>query len=176
MIGRSKSFAKDFMLEHKIPTARGGTWSTYAQAFHVWKHLDEMACLVDDRGPGAQIVIKADGEDAFFPQTKEQALQKFGELLPDSASWSGNPIVYEEFLHGKEISVLSFSDGKMHETLPCAQIQKYALNGNLRVKTKGMGCIAPADLDSAIEENIKKIIDKIFQAFKLKGGQIPTIL
>jgi phosphoribosylamine--glycine ligase len=106
----------------------------------------------------------------------QDAIQMFGQFPSNSESGEKNQVVYEELLHGKEISVLSFSDGKVHLTLPYAQIQKYAQNGDLRVKTKGMGCIAPIGLRPTIEENLKKIIHKTFEALKLNGRQIPTIL
>jgi phosphoribosylamine--glycine ligase/phosphoribosylformylglycinamidine cyclo-ligase len=178
MIETSMSFARDLMREHKIPRPRGGTCSTYDHAFHVWKHLDEIACLVDGRGPEAQIVIKADGKDTFFPKTKEQAIEKFGELLPDSASRSGNRIVYEELLKGKEISVLSFSDGKHYKRLPHAQVHKGAYNGDLGAKTKEMGCIAPSPIliCAGMRRQIDKIINGTFEALKKRGTRTPTIL
>ena len=176
MIEISKSFAKDLMLKHGIDTPRGGTCSTYDQAFQFCvTRLDKMARLIDGPGQGSRIVIKGDGHDALFPETMQDAIQMFGQFPSNSASGEKNQVVYEELLHRKEISVLSFSDGKVHLTLPYAQVQKDALNEDLGVKTKGMGCIAPIGFRLAIEENIKKIIHKTFEALKLKGRQYPPL-
>ena len=177
MIETSRSFAKDLMLKHGIHTPRGGTCSTYDQAFQFCvTRLDKVARLMDGPGQGSRIVIKGDGKDALFPETMQDAIQMFGQFPSNSESGEKSQVVYEELLYGKEISVLSFSDGKVHLTLPYAQVQKDAQNGNLGVKTKGMGCIAPTGFCPAIEENIKKLIHKTFEALKLKGRQIPNIL
>jgi phosphoribosylamine-glycine ligase len=177
MIETSRSFAKDLMLKHGIPTPRGGICSTYEEAFHFcFTHLDEEARLID----GSRIAIKGDGQDALFPQTQQEAIQMFGQFwrFPSSSeSGEKNQVVYEELVRGNEISVLSFSDGrKDYVRLPYAQSQKGAYEGDLGAKTKGMGCIAPVSFDSVIEENIEKIIEKTLLALKLQSKQIPSIL
>jgi phosphoribosylamine--glycine ligase len=86
--------------------------------------------------------------------------------------------VYEELLKRKEISVLSFSDGKDYWRLPHAQIQKGAYNGDLGAKTKRMGCIAPSPIriGAGMRRQIYKIIHGTFEALKKRGRCAPTIL
>ncbi|OQO03682.1 hypothetical protein B0A48_10347 [Cryoendolithus antarcticus] len=133
----SKTFSKDFMLRHNIPTARYANFSDYEQAR---QHLDE----VDYR-----VVIKADGlaagKGVVLPETKAEGQEALkGIMLTKEFGDAGNAVVIEEFLEGEEISILSLSDGMSIVSLPPAQDHKRIGEGDTGPNTGGMGTYAPA--------------------------------
>lgn len=132
----SKTFSKDFMKKHGIPTAAYENFSDYEAAK---KYID----TVDH-----DIVIKATGlaagKGVIIPQTKEEAHQALKDIMQEKAFGdAGNEVVIEEFLTGDELSILSFSDGYTIKSLPPAQDHKRIFDGDQGPNTGGMGCYAP---------------------------------
>lgn len=132
----SKTFSKDFMKKHGIPTAAYENFSNYEEAK---KYID----TVDH-----DVVIKATGlaagKGVIIPQTKEEAHQALKEIMQDKAFGdAGDEVVIEEFLTGDELSILSFSDGYTIKSLPPAQDHKRIFDGDQGPNTGGMGCYAP---------------------------------
>lgn len=144
----SKTFSKDFMKRHAIPTARYENFSSHDAAS---AHLDS----VDYR-----VVIKADGlaagKGVIIPETKAEAQAALKDIMLDREfGEAGSSVVIEEYLEGDEISILSLSDGKTVLSLPPAQDHKRIGDGDMGPNTGGMGTYAPTPLAS------KAILDEI---------------
>lgn len=135
----SKTFSKDFMKKHNIPTAAYENFSDYEQAK---AYIDSI---------NHDVVIKATGlaagKGVIIPTTKEEAHQALKEIMCDRAFGSaGDEVVIEEFLTGDELSILSFCDGYTIKSLPPAQDHKRIFDGDLGPNTGGMGCYAPTNI------------------------------
>lgn len=144
----SKTFSKDFMKRHKIPTAEFGNFDDYESAC---RYLDSMS---------HNVVIKADGlaggKGVIIPTTKEEAHQALREMMLDHQfGKAGDEVVIEEFLEGDELSVLTFSDGYTIRSLPPAQDHKRIFDGDQGPNTGGMGCYAPTRIAP------KEVMDEI---------------
>lgn len=131
----SKAFAKKLMLENHIPTAQYQFCSTKDEALEALNHFK------------APYVIKEDGLAAGKGVTIAETLEQAHEAI-ETAFQKEMPVVIEEFMQGKELSVLAFCDGKT--ILPCIAAQDYkkAHDGNTGPNTGGMGAYAPVPLAS----------------------------
>ena len=133
----SKAFSKDLMKKYNIPTA---AYETFTSAD------DAKAYLENAEYP---IVLKADGlalgKGVLICQTKEEAMEGVNELMLDKKFGSaGNTIVIEEFMTGREVSVLSFVDGSTIKIMSSAQDHKRAKDGDQGLNTGGMGNFSPS--------------------------------
>lgn len=148
----SKTFSKDFMKKHNIPTAAYQNFDDYEAAR---KYLDSI---------NHNVVIKASGlaagKGVIIPLTKEEAHAALKEIMLDKEFGSaGDEVVIEEFLEGDELSILSFSDGYTIKSLPAAQDHKRIFDGDLGPNTGGMGCYAPTNLATkALIEEVERTI------------------
>jgi phosphoribosylamine--glycine ligase len=132
----SKTFSKDFMKRHNIPTASYENFSSYDAAA---KYLDSIS---------HSIVIKASGlaagKGVILPATKEEAHAALKDIMLDREfGAAGDEVVIEELLVGDELSILSFSDGHTIKSLPPAQDHKRIGDGDTGPNTGGMGTYAP---------------------------------
>jgi phosphoribosylamine--glycine ligase len=128
----SKSFAKDFMQRHGIPTALYATFTDAAAAHaHVAKH-------------GAPIVIKADGlaagKGVVVAMTDDEAHAAIDHML----TTVGECVVIEEFMAGEEASFIVVSDGRDVVALATSQDHKRVGEGDTGPNTGGMGAYSPA--------------------------------
>ncbi|KAG0326951.1 Bifunctional purine biosynthetic protein ade1 [Podila horticola] len=137
----SKTFSKDFMKKHSIPTAayENFTDAAAAKAFIKAANFD--------------VVLKASGlaagKGVLIPTTKEEAYQGVDQILVDKVFGSaGNELVVEEFMEGQELSILAFSDGYTVVPLPPAQDHKRIFDNDQGPNTGGMGCYAPTPVAS----------------------------
>ncbi|KAI0194976.1 phosphoribosylamine--glycine ligase [Astrocystis sublimbata] len=135
----SKTFSKDFMKKHNIPTAAYENFSDYEQAR---QYLDRVQ---------HDVVIKADGlaagKGVIIPTTKEEAQNALRDIMQKREFGSaGDEVVIEEFLTGDELSILTFSDGYTIKSLPPAQDHKRIGEGDTGPNTGGMGCYAPTNI------------------------------
>lgn len=135
----SKTFSKDFMKRHLIPTADFQNFSDYEAA--------KLYILKSDKN----LVIKASGiaagKGVLIPQSKEEALELIKEIMIDRNFGSaGDEVVIEEFLEGDELSILCICDGYTIIDLPPAQDHKRIGDGDTGLNTGGMGAYAPAPL------------------------------
>ncbi len=133
----SKSFTKDFLQRHNIPTA---AYATFTDVDAALAYLHEQ---------GAPIVIKADGlaagKGVIVAETITQAEDAIKDMLSGNAfGEAGCKVVIEEFLSGEEASFIVLVDGK--HTLPMATSQdhKRVANGDTGLNTGGMGAYSPA--------------------------------
>ncbi|KAI5803262.1 phosphoribosylglycinamide synthetase [Geopyxis carbonaria] len=150
----SKSFSKDFMHRHGIPSAEYRNFCLYDEAK---QYLDSIS---------HKIVIKASGlaagKGVIIPETKEEAQTALKEMMVSKEFGSaGDEVVIEEFLEGDELSILAFSDGYTIKMLPPAQDHKRIFDGDRGPNTGGMGCYAPTRIAS--QNTLKLIQDTILQ-------------
>ena len=133
----SKAFSKDLMKKYHIPTAAYETFSSPEEA---------LCYLHTAKFP---IVLKADGlalgKGVLICQDMDEAVAGVQEIMLDKKFGSaGNRMVIEEFMTGREVSVLSFVDGKTIKTMASAQDHKRAKDGDEGLNTGGMGNFSPS--------------------------------
>ena len=160
----SKTFSKDFMNRHSIPTAAYSNFSAYspARAYleRVWEQPHKVVLKADGLAAGKGVII---------PQTLEEAQDALREIMVDKAFGSaGNEVVIEEFLEGHEISILSFCDGKVARSLPPAQDHKRIFDNDEGPNTGGMGTYAPAPASIVSKEVLGEIQRTVLEP-TLKG-------
>ncbi|SCU88057.1 LANO_0D00958g1_1 [Lachancea nothofagi CBS 11611] len=154
----SKTFSKDFMAKHNIPTARYANFDDYEKAKAYLEKVDY------------QVVLKADGiaggKGVLIPTSSQEAQDALKALMVERQfGAAGDSIVIEEFLEGDEISILTISDGYSYFNLPPAQDHKRVGENDTGLNTGGMGAYAPAPaatpalLKKMEEEAIKPTID-----------------
>jgi len=148
----SKAFSKDLMKKYNIPTA----------AYEVFNSPEAaLAYLETAKLP---IVLKADGlalgKGVLICNTLEEAKDGVKSLMTDKQFGSaGDRIVIEEFMTGREVSVLSFVDGKTIRIMTSAQDHKRAKDGDQGLNTGGMGTFSPSPFYTAeVDEFCKKYI------------------
>lgn len=150
----SKTFAKDFMQRHGIPTARYRTFRDLEQAQNYVANADHETVL---KATGL-----AAGKGVILPQSIEEAKAALEEMMLHKAFGSaGDEVVIEERLIGQEISILSFCDGYSIKSLPPAQDHKQINDGDQGPNTGGMGCYGPASV--ATPEIIEEIHRQVLQ-------------
>ncbi len=133
----SKAFSKDLMKEYHIPTAAYETFDDPKEALEY---------LETARMP---IVLKADGlalgKGVLICGTLEEAKAGVKEIMEDKKfGAAGSRMVVEEFMTGREVSVLSFVDGKTIKIMSSAQDHKRAQDGDQGLNTGGMGTFSPS--------------------------------
>ena len=133
----SKAFSKDLMKKYNIPTAGYENFDSPEEAM---KYLETAKM---------PIVLKADGlalgKGVLICKTREEAMEGVKTLMLDKKfGEAGNTIVVEEFMTGKEVSVLSFVDGKTIKIMTSAQDHKRAKDGDQGLNTGGMGTFSPS--------------------------------
>lgn len=136
IIESSKKFAKDFMTRHNIPTAKYATFSDLSSAN---KYLDTATY---------PLVIKADGlalgKGVIICQNSIEAKNALNDIMQAKIFGNaGSEVVIEQFLCGKEITLLAFTDGKSVKLMPSSQDHKRAFDNDLGQNTGGMGAFAP---------------------------------
>ena len=133
----SKAFSKDLMKKYHIPTAAYENFTDPEKA---------LAYLETAKFP---IVLKADGlalgKGVLICQNLEEAKAGVKEIMLDKKFGSaGNEMVIEEFMTGREVSVLSYVDGKTIKIMTSAQDHKRAKDGDQGLNTGGMGTFSPS--------------------------------
>lgn len=137
IIEGSKAFSKDLMKKYKIPTA---AYENFADPDEAIKYLETAKM---------PIVLKADGlalgKGVLICNTLEEAKEGVKTLMLDKQFGdAGNEIVIEEFMTGREVSVLAFCDGKTIKCMTSAQDHKRAKDGDQGLNTGGMGTFSPS--------------------------------
>ena len=148
----SKAFSKDLMKKYNIPTAAYENFTDPQEA---------LAYLETAKMP---IVLKADGlalgKGVLICNTLEEAKAGVKEIMEDKKfGTAGNTMVIEEFMTGREVSVLSFVDGKTIKIMSSAQDHKRAKDGDQGLNTGGMGNFSPSPFyTKEVDEFCKKYI------------------
>ena len=167
----SKAFSKDLMKKYGIPTA---AYENYCDPQKALKYLETV---------NYPIVLKADGlalgKGVLICKTFEEAKSGIEELMIDkSFGDAGNTIVIEEFLQGREVSVLSFVDGTHYALMTSAQDHKRAKDGDEGLNTGGMGTFSPSpfyteEVDRYCKEHIYQ---KTVDAMRAEGREFKGII
>ncbi len=167
----SKAFSKDLMKKYDIPTA----------AYENFDNADEaLAYLETAKFP---IVLKADGlalgKGVLICNTLEEAKDGVKEIMLDKKfGASGNTMVVEEFMTGREVSVLSFVDGKTIKTMTSARDHKRAKDGDQGLNTGGMGTFSPSPFyTEEVDEFCRKYVyQKTVDAMAAEGREFKGII
>ena len=167
----SKAFSKDLMKKYGIPTAAYETFTSPEAA---------LTYLETAKMP---IVLKADGlalgKGVLICKDLEEAKEGVKTLMLDKQFGSaGDEIVIEEFMTGREVSVLSFVDGKTIKIMTSAQDHKRAKDGDQGLNTGGMGTFSPspfytAEVDAFCKEHIYQ---KTVDAMRAEGREFKGII
>ena len=167
----SKAFSKELMKKYGIPTADYENFNDPQKAL---KYL---------KGADYPIVLKADGlalgKGVLICKNFEEAKTGIEELMIDkSFGDAGNTVVIEEFLEGREVSVLSFVDGTHYALMTSAQDHKRANDGDKGLNTGGMGTFSPSpfyteEIDRYCREHIYQ---KTVDAMRAEGREFKGII
>lgn len=148
----SKAFSKDLMKKYNIPTA---AYENFDDAEAAMAYLETCSY---------PIVLKADGlalgKGVLICNTREEAREGVQSIMMDKKfGAAGNKMVIEEFMTGREVSVLSFVDGKTIKIMTSAQDHKRAMDGDQGLNTGGMGTFSPSPFyTEEVDEFCKKYI------------------
>lgn len=167
----SKAFSKDLMKKYNIPTA---AYENFDNA------EDALAYLETAKFP---IVLKADGlalgKGVLICNTLEEAKEGVRSIMLDKQfGTAGNRMVIEEFMTGREVSVLSFVDGNTIKTMTSAQDHKRAMDGDQGLNTGGMGTFSPSPFyTKEVDEFCKKYIyQATVDAMRAEGREFKGII
>lgn len=167
----SKSFSKDLMKKYDIPTA----------GYEVFTDADKACEYLENAD--YPIVLKADGlalgKGVLICNTKEEALEGVDTIMRDKKFGdAGNTMVIEEFMTGREVSVLSFVDGNTIKIMSSAQDHKRAGDGDTGLNTGGMGtfCPSPFYTDEVDAFCRKNIYQKTVDAMKQEGRPFKGVI
>ena len=168
----SKAFSKDLMKKYNIPTA---AYENFEDADSAIEYLKTKADF--------PIVLKADGlalgKGVLICQTLEEALDGVKEIMQDKKfGTAGNKMVIEEFMTGREVSVLSFVDGNTIKIMSSAQDHKRAKDGDQGLNTGGMGNFSPSPFYTAeVDDFCKKyIFQATVDAMKSEGRPFKGVI
>lgn len=149
----SKAFSKDLMKKYNIPTAG---YENFEDSEKALEYLRTQAKF--------PVVLKADGlalgKGVLICNDLAEAEAGVKEIMEDKKFGSaGNTMVIEEFMTGREVSVLSFVDGKTIRTMTSAQDHKRAMDGDQGLNTGGMGTFSPSPFyTEEVDEFCRKYI------------------
>lgn len=173
----SKSFAKDFMARHDIPTAKFETANSTDKAIEI---------LNSDKfgGETAPVVVKADGlaagKGVVVAENREEARRAINELTEGNlvSRQAAEKIVLEERLFGREVSLLLFADGKNFVLMPPVRDHKRIYENDEGANTGGMGTVCEDNLLSAAELNriVEKIVKPTLEGARNDGFEFRGIL
>src|SRR5579863_2514054 len=167
----SKSFAKEFLQRHHIPTAHYAICDSTEQVRAALGHFH------------APVVVKADGlaagKGVVIAKTKEEAATMAAEMLSGKMlGEAGARVVLEEFLKGDELSFLVFSDGERVAPLVAAQDHKRIGDGDTGPNTGGMGAYSTADIvdDKMRDWLVNHIARPVVEGMKAEGTEFKGVL
>ncbi|MBI5962243.1 MAG: phosphoribosylamine--glycine ligase [Chloroflexi bacterium] len=170
-IEASKSFAKDFMARHHIPTARYATFNKVSDAIAFLERTDY------------PVVIKASGlaagKGVILPETLNEAMSTLESILIDKTfGEAGSEVIIEERLSGQEVSLMAFTDGKTIVPMLPAQDHKRLLDGDKGPNTGGMGAYAPAPIFTAdlMNEAMESVLKPAVNWLRLEGTPFIGVL
>ena len=171
IIEASKAFSKDLMKKYNIPSA----------AYETFESADEALAYLETQE--APYVLKADGlalgKGVLICNTLEEAKAGIQEIMVDKKfGEAGNKVVIEEFMTGREVSVLCFSDGKTILPMTSAQDHKRAGDGDTGLNTGGMGTFSPSpfytdEIAKFCEENVYQ---RTIDAMAAEGREFKGVL
>lgn len=168
----SKSFAKDFMDRHGIPTAKWKSFTDPKPACDFITSADFQALVVKASGLAA-------GKGVVVASSKEEACKAVHEIMQDKAfGEAGETVVVEELLEGEEVSCLCFTDGVTVAPMPPAQDHKRLMDGDQGPNTGGMGayCPTPQISEALLEEIRDTVLQKSVDGIRNEGAPYIGVL
>jgi len=170
-IEASKSFAKDFMSKHNIPTAKYATFT----------HLDEALDYLNK--VDYPIVIKASGlaagKGVILPETDDEAKSALEDILTKKVFGdAGAEVLIEERMTGPEVSLMAFTDGVTVVPMISAQDHKRLLAGDEGQNTGGMGTYAPAPIftNDLLQEAVEKVLQPAVDGLRSEEREFVGVL
>jgi phosphoribosylamine---glycine ligase len=167
----SKSFAKEFLQRHRIPTAAYAICDSVEEVREALRHFS------------VPVVVKADGlaagKGVVIAASKEEAASVASEMLSGKmVGEAGARVVLEEFLKGDELSFLVLSDGERVAPLVAAQDHKRVGDGDTGPNTGGMGAYSTADIiDGTMRDWLVNHIAKpVVEGMKAEGAEYKGVL
>lgn len=164
IIEGSKVFSKNLMKKYDIPTAE---YEVFSEAEKALEYIETAplptVIKADGLALGKGVIIAADRESARSAVREIMENKKFGD--------SGNQIVIEEFLEGPEVSVLSFTDGKVVKPMVSSMDHKRAKDNDEGLNTGGMGTVAPNPYytDAIASQCMEQIFIPTMKAMNAEG-------
>jgi phosphoribosylamine--glycine ligase len=171
----SKAFAKDFMKRHNIPTA----------AFGVFSELPEAEMFVDTsvEGGARKLVVKADGlaagKGVIICEGAAEAKDALRSLIDQrSLGAAGSRVVVEEFLEGREASLMALVDGESVVPLAPAEDHKTVHDGDRGPMTGGMGTVSPTPVmdDLAVARAVREVLQPAARGLAADGRPFRGLL
>lgn len=171
IIEGSKAFSKDLMKKYQIPTAAYETFESAEEALNYLKTSEY------------PIVLKADGlalgKGVLICNSYEEACDGVKSIMLEKQfGTAGDRLVIEEFMTGREVSVLAFCDGNTIKPMTSAQDHKRAKDGDQGLNTGGMGTFSPSPFyTEEVDEFCKKYVyQATMDAMKAEGRDFVGIL
>ncbi|MCQ2505804.1 MAG: phosphoribosylamine--glycine ligase [Lachnospiraceae bacterium] len=168
----SKAFSKDLMKKYNIPTA---DYEVFTEASKAIEYLNNYNSF--------PVVLKADGlalgKGVLICKTREEALEGVNQIMVDKQfGLAGSKLVIEEFMTGREVSVLTFVDGENYLVMSSAQDHKRAKDNDEGLNTGGMGTFSPSPFyTKEIDEFCRKeIFDRTVKAMKAEGRTFKGVI
>jgi len=170
-IEASKSFTKDLLVRHRIPTAAARSFDALKPALaYLERHPLPLVVKADGLAQGKGVVIAAG---------REQAVQAVTDMLErDTFGQAGRRVVIEEFLDGEELTLMAFADGKTVVPMVGAQDHKRVGDGDTGPNTGGMGAYAPAPVATAALRNtvLQQVLQPTIEALSKMGSPFQGVL
>lgn len=171
IIEASKAFSKNLMKKYKIPTADYEEFDSYDKAMDYIKKADY------------PLVVKADGlalgKGVIICEKLEDGINAVNDMMVDNKfKDAGKKIIVEEFMTGKEVSILAFTDGKTIKPMVSSQDHKRAYDNDKGLNTGGMGTFSPSKVytKEIAEETMKNIILPTVDAMNSEGRSFKGVL
>lgn len=171
IIEGSKAFAKALMKKYHIPTAGFETFDNPDKAISYLKNSEYPIVLkADGLALGKGVIICKDYEEAKAGVKTIMEDKQFGQ--------AGDLLVIEEYMTGREVSVLAFCDGTTIKTMTSAQDHKRAKDGDQGLNTGGMGTFSPSPFytEEIHEYCMKNIYKPTLDAMKMEERDFVGIL
>jgi phosphoribosylamine--glycine ligase len=173
----SKSFAKDFMRRHRVPTADYMVATSPSEARHV---------LASGRfgSPTSPVVLKADGlaagKGVIVASSRAEGEKAIADLASGAivSSEAAKQFVIEEALTGKEVSILLFADGRNYALMPPARDHKRIGEGDTGPNTGGMGAITDSSIvgNGTLDRIVREIVEPTLHGALEEGFPLRGIL
>jgi phosphoribosylamine--glycine ligase len=170
----SKAFAKELMARHKVPTARFGAFSQRPEAE---LFIDELI-----HGGAEQLVIKADGlaagKGVVIAPAADAKAEARKMLEGQTVGDAGRRIVVEEFLAGREASLMALVDGERVTPLASAEDHKTVFDGDRGPMTGGMGVLSPTPVldDVTIARAVREVLEPTARGLLAEGRPFQGLL
>jgi phosphoribosylamine--glycine ligase len=170
----SKAFAKELMARHHVPTARFGAFSQRPEAE---LFIDELI-----HSGAAKLVIKADGlaagKGVVIAPVAEAKAEAHKMLEGQTVGDAGRRIVIEEFLEGREASLMALVDGERVTPLASAEDHKTVFDGDRGPMTGGMGVLSPTPVldDATIARAVREVLEPTARGLIAEGRPFQGLL